>query len=168
VIVLLRVDNRLIHGQILEAWVPSLRADRIVVADDEAARSPLATAAMRLAVPPELPVEILPSAEVDWAGLAKANEAILVLFRDIGDLDRARAHGLSPAICRRVNLGNIHFGASRRAATGSVFLSDDEMNLLKSLAAEGFEVAAQSIPSESPTGPEALGAKLDASRPANP
>jgi len=60
VIALVRVDNRLLHGQILEAWVPRLKVDRIVVADDEAAASPLAQAAMVLCLPPTLPVEVLP------------------------------------------------------------------------------------------------------------
>ena len=50
-IALVRVDNRLVHGQILEAWMPRLRATALVVADDDAARSPLARAAMTLAVP---------------------------------------------------------------------------------------------------------------------
>ena len=45
-IALVRVDNRLLHGQILEAWVPRLRIQRIAIADDMAAGSPLALAAM--------------------------------------------------------------------------------------------------------------------------
>ena len=52
VILLVRIDNRLIHGQILEAWVPRLAAREVLVADDEAAGSPLARAALTLCVPP--------------------------------------------------------------------------------------------------------------------
>ncbi len=46
---LVRVDNRLIHGQVVEAWLPHLKVSRVVVADDEAASSPLVRAAMSLA-----------------------------------------------------------------------------------------------------------------------
>ena len=54
-IALVRVDNRLLHGQILEAWLPRLGAREVVVADDDAAASPLARAAMTLALPAGLP-----------------------------------------------------------------------------------------------------------------
>ena len=57
---LVRVDNRLIHGQVVEAWLPHLKVARVVVADDEAAHSPLIRAAMGLAVPAELEVHIHP------------------------------------------------------------------------------------------------------------
>ena len=45
-IALVRIDNRLVHGQVLEAWVPALSAQGILVADDEVAANPLARAAM--------------------------------------------------------------------------------------------------------------------------
>ena len=45
-ITLVRVDNRLLHGQILEAWVPRLEIEKVTVADDAAAASPLALAAL--------------------------------------------------------------------------------------------------------------------------
>ncbi|HEX8536183.1 MAG TPA: PTS sugar transporter subunit IIB, partial [Cystobacter sp.] len=47
---LVRVDNRLFHGQVVEAWLPHLKVSRVIVADDEAAASPLVRAAMALAV----------------------------------------------------------------------------------------------------------------------
>ena len=59
-ITFLRIDGRLIHGQVVEAWLPGLKVARVVVADDEAAHSPLMKTAMGLAVPPELEVDILP------------------------------------------------------------------------------------------------------------
>ena len=38
---LVRIDNRLIHGQVIEAWVPHVHATRIVVVDDQVASDPL-------------------------------------------------------------------------------------------------------------------------------
>src|SRR6266516_4057738 len=74
-IALLRVDNRLLHGQILEAWVPRLKIGRIVVADDEAAASRLARAAMTLCLPPELAADVVPVGQVDYAALAALQRA---------------------------------------------------------------------------------------------
>ena len=66
VITFLRIDSRLIHGQVVEAWLPGLKVARVVVADDEAAHSPLMKTAMGLAVPPELEVDILPLGETPF------------------------------------------------------------------------------------------------------
>jgi PTS system mannose-specific IIB component len=152
VIALVRVDNRLLHGQILEAWVPRLGAREVVVADDDAAQSALARAAMTLCVPPGLPAVIVPVDEVDWAALAADPRPILVLVRDVEALVRAGARGLAPGLARRVNLGNVHYEPGRRAVTPSVFLTAGEVEALRALVREGFDVEARSVPSEPPAG----------------
>ena len=58
-LVLVRVDCRLIHGQIIEAWVPFTRADTLLVANDDAASDTLQRSIMEMAVPPRLKVEVL-------------------------------------------------------------------------------------------------------------
>lgn len=151
-IVLVRVDNRLLHGQILEAWIPRLAIDEVVVADDEAAGSELARAAMTLCVPPELLVRIARPGDLDFAALARGPRKVLLLFRDPAGLEAGRAAGLVPALAPKVNLGNVHFGEGRRPVTPSVFLSEAELATLRRLAAEGFEIEARAIPSESPAG----------------
>jgi mannose/fructose/N-acetylgalactosamine-specific phosphotransferase system component IIB len=162
VIALVRVDNRLLHGQILEAWVPRLKVKRIVVADDEAAASPLAQAAMCLCLPPTLPAEVLPVDRVDFAALAAAPEPVLVLFREVSALERAVSAGLTPDLARRVNLGNVHYAAGRLAVTPSVFLSGEEIAAVKALADRGFDVEARAVPSDAPAGARQLAQKYDA------
>ncbi len=163
-IVLVRADNRLLHGQILEAWIPRLSVDEVVVADDDAAASELARAAMTLCVPPELPVRIVRASEVDYPALAAGRRRVLVLVRDPAGLAAARAAGLTPALARQVNLGNVHFGEGRRAVTPSVFLSEADMAVLRGLAADGFEIEARAIPSEPPAGMEEIERRYAAAR----
>jgi PTS system mannose-specific IIB component len=162
VIALVRVDNRLLHGQILEAWAPRLRVERIVVADDEAAASPLAQAAMVLCLPPTLPAEVLPVAKVDYAALGAAPQVVLLLFREVSSVERATAAGLSPALARKVNLGNVHYAPGRRAVTPSLFLSGEEIASIQALAAMGFEVEARAVPSDAPVGARELAQKYAA------
>jgi len=156
VIALVRVDNRLVHGQILEAWAPRLGVRRILVADDQAAGSDLARAAMSLALPGDLPAEVAAVDSADWAALAAAPEPVLVLFREIADLRRAVGRGLSPALAPRVNLGNVHFAPGRRPVTPSVFLREDELAAVRDLAALGFAVEARAIPADPPSGVEEM------------
>ncbi len=163
-IALVRVDNRLLHGQILETWVPRLGAREVVVADDEAAASPLARAAMTLCVPPDLPARVEPLGQVDFAALAASPRAAIVLVRDVAGRVRARAAGLEPAMARIVNIGNVHFGPGRRPVTPSVFLTAEELAQLRALAAEGFHLEARAIPSEPPAGIEEMERRYAAGR----
>ena len=151
-IVLIRVDNRLLHGQILEAWVPGLRIQQVVIADDEAAANPLALAAMTLCVPPELPIEVKPVREVDYAALAADRSRTLVLLRDVADLSKAQAAGLTAQLAPTVNVGNVHFAPGRHAVTPSVFLGAPELQALRTLEGEGFAIEARAIPAEPPAG----------------
>jgi PTS system mannose-specific IIB component len=153
---LVRVDNRLLHGQVLEAWMPGLQATEVVVADDEAAQSPLARAAMTLCVPCETPARIERMAAVDFAALADSPATVLVLVRDVAGLVEATRHGLTPARAPRLNLGNIHFAMGRRPVTPSVFLTAEELTALKALSAAGFAVEAQAIPTDPPYGLDEL------------
>jgi PTS system N-acetylgalactosamine-specific IIB component len=152
VIALVRVDNRLLHGQILEAWIPRLGVREVVVADDEASSDELARAAMTLCVPPDLPVRVVAVKDVPWRELAAAPHGVLVLLRDIDALSRARQGGLSPQVAPKVNLGNVHFRPGRRPVTPSVFLAEPEIEVLRALAAAGFEIEARAIPAEPPAG----------------
>ena len=144
----------------LETWIPRLGVRRVVVADDEAAGSPLARAAMTLCVPPELPVRIEPLAELDAAGLAALQEPVLVLVRDVASLVEATRHGLTPARAARLNLGNIHYSAGRKAVSPSVFLTGEELAQLQDLGAAGFQVEARAIPSDAPVGLDELARKF--------
>jgi PTS system mannose-specific IIB component len=152
VIAVVRADNRLLHGQVLESWIPRLAVAEVVVADDEAAASPLARAAMTLCLPADLSIRILPLAEVDFAALAASPRTVLVLVRDVAGLVAAARAGLTPQRAHRLNLGNVHFSAGRKPVSPSVFLTAEELSALEALAALGFEVEARALPTDAPTG----------------
>jgi mannose/fructose/N-acetylgalactosamine-specific phosphotransferase system component IIB len=142
---LVRIDNRLIHGQVVEAWLPFVKAARVVVADDEAAGSPLIKAAMGLAVQSSVEVEILPLSQVDFQKLGNGSEKVLLLFRDVAGVMAARERGLPAG---SVNLGNVHYGAGRQQVSPSVFLSQQELDQLRMLSESGMEVEARAVPTD--------------------
>lgn len=156
---LVRVDSRLIHGQVVEAWLPELKVSRILVADDGAAGNALTRAAMGLAVPPPIKVEIVPVGSADFAGAVASPERVLVLLRDVAAALRARERGLSLA---RLNLGNVHFAPGRVQVSSSVFLSPSELVALRSLAAAGTVVDVRAVPKEKALGMGEIEAKLSA------
>lgn len=144
---LVRVDNRLIHGQVVEAWLPHLKVSRVAVADDEAAQSPLIRAAMALAVQSAIEVRIEPLAELDFAGLSRDGVKTLLLLREVEGVERAQERGLA---LDHLNLGNVHFSTGRRQVSPSVFLAPLELAVLQKLAAGGIRVEARAVPNERP------------------
>ena len=144
---LVRVDNRLIHGQVVEAWLPYLKVSRVVVADDEASASPLIRAAMGLAVSDSVQVLIEPLEKLDLGALSQDAVKTLLLVREVEGAQKARDKGLQ---VHKLNLGNVHFATGRKQVSPSVFLSQEELNRLKMLAEEGVEVEARGVPSDRP------------------
>lgn len=148
-ITFVRVDNRLIHGQVVEAWLPYLKVDRVVVADDEAAQSPLIRAAMGLAIQSTTEVIISSLGEVNFSALALDEVRTVVLVRDVAKVLEARALGLP---LPHLNLGNVHFSTGRKQVSPSVFLSHEEVESLRDVAAAGTEVEARGVPTDRPIG----------------
>ena len=128
----------------LEAWVPHLKIERLVVADDEAASNPLMRAAMTMAVPEDVEVVISKINQMDFPRIAKDDVPSLVLVRDVAAAVAARRFGLPGG---PLNVGNVHSGMGREQVTRSVFLTADERAELKGL---GMSVTIQSVPSEAP------------------
>jgi mannose/fructose/N-acetylgalactosamine-specific phosphotransferase system component IIB len=157
VISLVRVDNRLIHGQVVEAWLPHLKVSRVIVADDEAAGSDLIRAAMGLAVQPTIQVQIDPMDQVDFGALSSDEIKTLVLVRDVTGALAARERGL---LFDHLNLGNVHYASGRKQVSASVFLSPEELEQLKMLAADGVTVEARGVPSDKPVTFENIAAQL--------
>ncbi|MGQ0508008.1 MAG: PTS sugar transporter subunit IIB [Myxococcaceae bacterium] len=142
-----RVDNRLIHGQVVEAWLPHLTVKRLVVADDEAASSPLVRAAMGLAVPGGVDVRIEPRDAIPYATWSADDVKTLFLFRDVDDVARATSNGLQ---LQTLNLGNIHYSVGRIKISPSVFLTQQELEELKGLGSTGVSLDVRAVPTDNP------------------
>ncbi len=149
-IVQTRIDSRLVHGQVLEAWVPALSIDRIVVADARTAADPLARSAMELSVPPEVELVVAPPEEIDWAEVARQAGNTLVVVPSVEAarelmrfLDLAAAGIL-------LNVGVVQAGDGRRPITPGIHLSRDEIHQLEALAGKGVRVEARGLPSHQP------------------
>lgn len=140
-----RIDSRLIHGQVIEAWLPHLGVTRVVVADDEAAVDPLARAAYGLAVPAEVELILAGPARLDFRAIAADGVPTLVLFRDVKGAVDARERGLPDGM---LNVGNVHSGPGRVSVSRSVFLDENDSRALAVLAQSGMKVRVQSVPSE--------------------
>lgn len=146
---LVRVDDRLIHGQVVVGWGQALGISQIVLVDDQIAADPWEQDLYRMGVPPGMAVEFLPVAEAarrlpEWD--ASPRRTMLVLGDVAAAVEFCR---LAPQL-KRLNLGGIHQGPDRRQRLPYVFLSDAEMQQLRALQARGVDVVAQDVPTAKP------------------
>lgn len=146
-LVLTRIDNRLIHGQVLESWVPFLHADCIVVANDEVACSPLKRMMMTASVASRMRVEI-GTIEASVALLTTSeleNYKILLLFASTSDALRAYRLGL---YYPQLNLGNLHAGEGRARLSCTIFIDPEGLADLEQLEQAGVDITARCIPAD--------------------
>ncbi len=146
-IVLVRVDNRLIHGQILESWIPTVRADCIVVANDQLAEIAFQKLLMESAVPKGIKVAIGTIAERGCFLRSDevAERRILLLFANPKDALQAHRLGVNFA---ELNLGNLHGGKDKRRVSCTVALNNDDIKNLQELENEGIKIVLQCVPSD--------------------
>lgn len=144
-IVLYRVDERLIHGQVVIGWGNELRPERFVVVDDELADSDWEQDLYRLAVSESEVVFVsVEEARRELAGWKSASERSILLTRDIATMRRLGEGGLLAG--ERINLGGLHHAPGRRSLLPYLFVSDEDRADLARLAASGAEVSARDLP----------------------
>ena len=156
-IVLCRVDDRLVHGQVVIGWGRPLDLQRIVLVDDEVRGSDWEQELYRMAAPREIAVEFASAAEAAprLAGWAAGSERVLILVGTIATA--AELLRRSPGSLSQLNLGGIHAGTGRRERLRYLYLSEEDLVLLHRLAREGVEVTAQDVPTSRPVPLKELG-----------
>jgi PTS system mannose-specific IIB component/fructoselysine and glucoselysine-specific PTS system IIB component len=144
-IVLYRVDERLIHGQVVIGWGNELRPERYLVIDDELARSEWEQDLYRLAVSEsEVVFASVEEARRELEGWKSASLRSILLTRDIGTMRRLAEGGLLQG--EQVNLGGLHHAPGRERVLPYLFVSARDRDDLERLGAEGVEVSARDLP----------------------
>ena len=122
---LFRIDDRLIHGQVVVGWGQPLDLNFIVLVDDEVASSEWEQELYRMGVPPEMEVhfDTVDSAAAKLAEYQRDERRGALLTGDIETM--ARLVDRTGAISR-VNLGGIHHRAGRTQRLRYIFLAPEE------------------------------------------
>lgn len=155
-IVLFRVDERLIHGQVVVGWGGPLHADRIVVVDDALADSAWEQELYCLGVPPEIEARFctVEGARRELPGWRGGGHRVIVLVRDVATARRMAEDGLLRD--EEINLGGIHHGEGRTRVLPYLHLTDAERGELRAMEAAGAKVAARDLPASRRVGLDEL------------
>jgi PTS system mannose-specific IIB component/fructoselysine and glucoselysine-specific PTS system IIB component len=145
-IVLYRVDERLIHGQVVLGWGRRLHPERYVVVDEELAEAEWEQELYRLSVDGEAEILFLTveGARAALPGLREDPVATVLLTRDVFHMQRLALDGGLAG--EEVNLGGIHHRPGRVAVQPYLHLDEAERDALRAIAAEGVRVTARDLP----------------------
>ena len=151
-IALVRVDNRLVHGQILEAWVPFVEARCIMVVDDNSASDFFCETVIRMAVPSDIEVNICSVEDfaANYTYARGSGKKTIVLFSNITDALRAYEQGFH---FETLNIGNLHYGPEKMQILPHVALSAEDREDLRSIQQHLVLLDFRSVPTETVRGP---------------
>lgn len=145
--VFVRIDSRLVHGQVTTQWCSALGAAAVIVANDEVAGNATRQKLMRMAVPRGVSARFLTVADAAAAAAGPGvpgGQTILVVVETPADALALVRAGVPVA---RVNVGNVPLTEERRQVTPSVAVGEKDVAAFRALHAAGVELEVRRIPS---------------------
>jgi mannose/fructose/N-acetylgalactosamine-specific phosphotransferase system component IIB len=147
-LVLARIDDRLIHGQVTVGWGQRLQPDRILLASDEVADDPWQTRVYTSTTAPGVAVSVLglnDAAAILQGGAEAAHrsERVILLTGSAADMHTLVSLGVSLA---RINIGGMHFSAGKQQLLPAVYVDRDDLAVFRALLRRGIRLAAQTVP----------------------
>ena len=140
-----RIDDRLIHGQVIIGWCGQLPIDQLMVLDDEIAVTDWEKNLMLMAAPPGLPTLILQTSEISsfLKQLDDKSKLTLVLFKSPQTIQTLIKQNVKFS---KINIGGIHFHEDRVEFLPYLYLSKEEVQIFKALMEKGIYFECQDLP----------------------
>jgi len=155
----IRIDDRLLHGQVAYSWKARLGYNAIVIASNEAANDELRKAALKMCCPPDTK---LATRTIEKAAELLRNEQLKNMKVFVICANPQSAYELVKLIEEKpiINLGSIQMHEGAKLFSKAVYLNDEDISYLDKLVNEGYFVEVQEVPETSMQNYESLRAKL--------
>ncbi|MBO0432023.1 PTS sugar transporter subunit IIB [Enterococcus sp. DIV0660C] len=142
-----RIDGRLIHGQVANLWTTKLNITRIMVVDDEVATNAIEKSGLKLATPAGVKLSVLPVEKAAANILAGKydSQRLLIVAKKPDRLLKLVELGVP---LTEINVGNMSQTDETRSITKSINVVDEDVSVFKQLAAKGVHLIAQMVPSD--------------------
>lgn len=145
---LLRIDDRLLHGQVAFAWTKSLGVDAIVVANDEVVEDQLIKMSIKMAAPPEVKLAIR-SIDNTVKLLEHPKTQDMSIFVVVKNSKDALRLAEKTKLIQSINIGGIKKEEGKQMLTRAVFVNDEDIQRFNKLTEMGIEVEIRQVPTES-------------------
>ena len=152
-----RIDDRLIHGQIVTKWIKDAHATTIMVVDDRAAKDKTLQMILKIAVPSGIKLEILTKADaVTRVAEDKTNTNVLMLVRNPKEANELIELGLKIDHIIIGNISNSKSKVGRTKLLDYIYVEPEDVEAIKSLNEKGIKLEVKAIPEEKAKDPMEL------------
>jgi len=142
-----RVDNRLVHGQVVETWLPYSKANVMVLANDDIVADQLRQEIIKLAIPSGVDLVFTCIAEtaqtLKWYCEHHFCSQVFLLFASCVDAKNALEYGLH---FKTLNIGNIHYAPGKDQICDHIALSQEDKSCLRFFQEQGVSLDFRCIP----------------------
>ncbi|HQN05723.1 MAG TPA: PTS sugar transporter subunit IIB [Anaerolineaceae bacterium] len=143
---LVRIDDRLIHGQVVAVWCKHKNFKRIIILDDGVAKDSFMQQVLRLAAPPGIQVEAMEvEANIELLNALPNKESVMLLMKTPQTAKRLFDAGLQFSA---LNIGGMGMMQGRKNVYRNISMSDDEKSMLKELSDKGVKIALYILPND--------------------
>lgn len=143
-----RIDDRLIHGQVVTAWLQAIgRCDEILICDDKARRDQFLQSVLKMTAPPHMPLRVLSVDETiaDFKSKSSDSRRVFLLTRGPSPMLRLLENGVR---MKYLNLGGMGAGPGRTILHQNVSVSEDEFNMLRQIQSQGVKIELKMVPTD--------------------
>ncbi|MFZ5953385.1 MAG: PTS system mannose/fructose/N-acetylgalactosamine-transporter subunit IIB [Candidatus Rifleibacteriota bacterium] len=140
----LRIDDRLVHGQVIVGWLPEIKPDRLVVVNDKISEDFMRQELMALSVPPEIDLQFYSTAEIDDQKVSQASFILVVSPRDAW---ACLEKGIKP---RRFNVGGMHSRDNKEEIFEALHLDNEDRKYFEKILDSGVVPVFQPTPQNEP------------------
>jgi len=145
-IVLTRIDNRLIHGQVATQWSSTVGANLLLVANDKVSTDQFRQSLMDMAAPSYAKTRYFSLQKtIDVIHKASPAQKIFIICESPSDV-LALVEGGVPI--KKVNIGNMHMSEGKRQVAKTVAVDDKDVDAFRKLQEKGIELEIRKVPSE--------------------
>ncbi len=146
-VVLARIDDRFIHGQVTVGWSRKLQPDSIILCNDQIAADPWQSRVYASSVPPQMKVSILDRESTALllapGGFRDRSENVILLVGSPTDMRDLHRRGLP---IDEVNVGGMHYMKGKRELLEFVYVDRRDLMALRALHDDGVRLMAQTVP----------------------
>jgi mannose/fructose/N-acetylgalactosamine-specific phosphotransferase system component IIB len=143
-IAFLRIDDRLVHGQVIVGWLPEIKPENLVVVNDNVAKDTMRQDLMSLSVPPEVELEFYSTSDITDEDV---NDSSFILVSSPKDAWECLQKGIKP---ERFNVGGMHSRDGKEEIFEALHVDDEDRKYFDLIIKSGVEPIFQPTPQNQP------------------
>ncbi|MDI6757202.1 MAG: PTS sugar transporter subunit IIB [Endomicrobiia bacterium] len=142
---LARIDDRLVHAQVIEGWLKAVGADTVVLVSDDVAADDIQKTMYSLTVPYGMPIECLSVAEAakKLPAMMDSPSAVLLIMPSLSEAMALVGAGVK---IKSLNVGGLHARSGKKFYTPTLSLDDKDIDVARRLEAAGVELETRVLP----------------------